>query len=96
MLKKISAALLVASMIAAPAMAATNNKSVTAPGTKSASATKSAPMIKPATQVTDKAKPSTLNANARGGRHHHRHISHHRFHVSKLSVKQPAPVFKRS
>jgi hypothetical protein len=64
-------------------------------------------MIKPATQVTDKAKPSTLNANARVGRHHHRHISHHRFHkrhvelkthrhVSKLSVKQPAPVFKRS
>ena len=38
MLKKISAALLVASMIAAPAMAASSTKNVTAPVTKSVQA----------------------------------------------------------
>ena len=63
MLKTISAALLVASMLAAPAMAVSAAKNTTVPVIKSV-------------QV----KPNVLNANARMGRHHHRHFKHHRFH----------------
>jgi len=67
MLKTISAALLAASVLAAPAMAA---------GTaRNHNATHAAPVIK-SVQV----KPSVLNANARMGRHHHRHGYHHRHH----------------
>ena len=64
MLKTISAALLAASVLAAPAMAGT-----------AGSATRAAPVIK-SVQV----KPSVLNANAKMGRHHHRHGWHHRHH----------------
>ena len=60
MFKTISAALLAASFLAAPAMAA-------GPGR-----TTHAPVIK-AVHV----KPSVLNANARMGRHHHKHFRHH-------------------
>jgi hypothetical protein len=63
MMKTISAALLAVSVIAAPAMAGTAK-----------SAAHAAPVIKSA-QV----KPSVLNANARMGRHHHRHGHHHRY-----------------
>ena len=72
MLKKISAALIAVSMLAAPAMAAGVEK--TAP----------APITKPVTSVDTKlqAKPSVLNANAKMVRHHGRHHigPHHRFH----------------
>ncbi|MDB5616094.1 hypothetical protein [Tardiphaga sp.] len=75
MLKKLSAALIVASMLAAPAMAAGIEK--TAP----------APITKPVASVDAKvgakaqAKPALLNANAKMARHHHRHVRHHhRFH----------------
>ncbi len=72
MLKKISAALIVVCMLAAPAMAAGVEK--TAP----------APIAKPVTSMDAKllAKPALLNANAKMVRHHgHRHVRpHHRFH----------------
>ena len=64
MLKTISAALLAASVLAAPAMAAGPGRSMHAPGIKAAHV-----------------KQSVLNANAKMGRHHHRHFHHHyRFH----------------
>jgi hypothetical protein len=66
MLKTISAALLAVSVLAAPAFAAGSVKA------------SHAPVIK-AEQVKQ-VKPSVLNANARMGRHHHRHFRHHRFH----------------
>ncbi len=71
MLKKLSAALIVASMLAAPAMAAGIEK--TAP----------APITRPVASADAKlqAKPALLNANAKMVRHHHRHVRHHhRFH----------------
>jgi hypothetical protein len=59
-----------------------------------------APVIK-AVQV----KTSVLNANAKMGRHHHRHFRHHRFHkrmgalktrqFSKATTKHVAPAIKR-
>jgi hypothetical protein len=100
MLKKISAALIAASMFAAPAMAASTVKTETAPITKS---------VAPAAKL--QVKPSVRNANARMGRHHHRHYSHHRSHktvsaykvnkvsktnnVSKVTVKPVGPAIKR-
>jgi len=75
MLKTISAALLAVSVLAAPALAAGTDKTP-APVTKSASINKS-------TQV----KKSVLNANAKMGRHHVRHSSHHRFHKKMATHK---------
>jgi hypothetical protein len=59
-----------------------------------------APAIK-AVQV----KTSVLNANAKMGRHHHKHSRHHRFHrrmgalktqqFSKVTIKHVMPVSKR-
>ena len=99
MLKKISAALIAVSMLAAPAMAASTASTETAPITKS---------------VTPAAKPQVKKArtaSAKIGRHHHRHYSQlHRSHkkvsafkinktgkvskVSKATVKQPGPTTK--
>jgi hypothetical protein len=62
MIKTISAALLAVSVLAAPAMAGTAKN-----------ATHAAPVIKSA-----QLKPGVLNANAKMGRHHHRHGHHHR------------------
>jgi hypothetical protein len=73
MLKTISAALLAVSVLAAPAMAASQGK------------TAQAPVIK--TEQTKQVKPSVLNANARMGRHHHRHFGHHRFHKQMGALK---------
>ncbi len=90
MLKKISAALIAVSMLAAPAMAASTAKTETAPITKSA-----APAAK--AQV----KPTVLNANAKMGRHHHRHFRFHKVSahkinkVSKATIKHVGPVTKR-
>jgi hypothetical protein len=64
MIKTISAALLAVSVLAAPAMAGTAGRAAHA-----------APVIK-SVQV----KPSVLNANAKMGRHHHRHGHHYRHH----------------
>ena len=92
MLKTISAALLAVSFLAAPAMAASTNKSAQVPATKSAT-------------VSAQVKKNPLNANVKMGRYHHRHHklhSHHRIHktmaakvhkslkVSAKPVKHPA------
>jgi hypothetical protein len=103
MLKRISAALIAVSMLAAPAMAASTGKTETAPITKS---------VAPAAKL--QVKPSVRNANAKMGRHHHRHYSHYRSHkkaskmsaakinkvsktnkVSKLTIKHAGPATKR-
>jgi hypothetical protein len=76
MLKKISAALIAVSMLAAPAMAASTAKTETAPITKSV-----APAAKP------QLKSSVRNANAKMVRHHHRHYSHHRSHKQMSAAK---------
>jgi hypothetical protein len=62
--------------------------------------TAQAPVIK-AVQV----KTSVLNANAKMGRHHHRHFRHYRFHkrmgalktqqLSKVTIKHVTPAIKR-
>jgi hypothetical protein len=64
MIKTISAALLAVSVLAAPAMAGTAGR-----------ASHAAPAAK-----FVQAKPSVLNANAKMGRHHHRHHAHLRHH----------------
>ena len=69
-------ALIAASMLAAPAMAASTAKTETAPITKSL-----APAAKP------QLKPSVRNANAKMVRHHHRHYSHHRSHKKMSAYK---------
>ena len=95
MFKTISAALLAVSVIAAPAMAASSDKTTQAPAAKTAEV--------PAAK-TKQVKPSALNANARMG-HHHKHFRHHRSHkhmsalkthnVSKVTIKHPGPATKR-
>ena len=54
---------------------------------------------------TEQVKPSVLNAKAKMGRHHYRHVSHHRFHerigalkthqFSKAAIKHVTPATKR-
>jgi hypothetical protein len=90
MLKTISAALLAVSVLAAPAMAASQTKTARAPAIK--------------TEQTKQVKPSVLNANAGMG-HHHRHFRHHRFHKhmgalkthqsTKVTSKHVLPATKR-
>ena len=97
MLKTISAALLAVSVLAAPAMAASSDKTAQAPATKSV-------QVKPSALNAKQAKPNALNANAKMGRHH-RHHSHHRAHkkmtalkthqVSKATIKHVTPATKR-
>jgi hypothetical protein len=89
MLKTISAALLAVSVLAAPALAASKEK--TAPAIK-------AEQAKPV-------KPALRNANAKMGRHHVRHARHHRSHkhvaglkahkYSKAAIKHTGPATKR-
>jgi hypothetical protein len=76
MLKKISAALIAVSILAAPAMAAGAAKTETAPISKTAT---------PAAKL--QVKPSVRNANAKMGRHHHRHYRHHRSHKKMSAIK---------
>lgn len=97
MLKTLSAALLAVSVLAAPVMAASSDKTAQAPATKSA-------QVKPSVLNAKQAKPNALNANAKMGRHH-RHYSHHRSHkkmtalkthqVSKATIKHVTPAPKR-
>jgi hypothetical protein len=101
MLKKISAALIAISMLAAPAMAAGSSKTSTAPIIKPVAS--AAKLQAPAANL--KVKPSVLNANAKMGRHHHRHFRHHhaRKHygaikthkVAKVTVKHIGSATKR-
>jgi len=97
MLKSISAALLAVSVLAAPVMAASPDKTAQAPATKSV-------QVKPSVLNAKQVKPNALNANAKMGRHH-RHYSHHRSHkkmtalkthqVSKATIKHVTPASKR-
>ncbi|HEY8333725.1 MAG TPA: hypothetical protein VIQ05_08025 [Tardiphaga sp.] len=85
MLKKMSAALILASLLAGPAMAAG-----LAPDTgKTAVKTETtAPAVKPVAVADSKlqVKPAVRNARAKMVRHHHRHVRpHHRFH-NKLGM----------
>jgi hypothetical protein len=104
MLKTISAALLAVSVLAAPAMAAGSGKITADKAVK----TTQAPTFGNAAQVQPKAvqiKSGVLNANARMGRHHYRHVRHHRSHkhvgalktqqFSKAHVKHATPALKR-
>ncbi|WP_245321644.1 hypothetical protein [Bradyrhizobium sp. LTSPM299] len=86
MLKTISAALIAMSVIAAPALAAEQGKTV-AP----APVTKTAPVIK-SEQIPSK----VLNANAKMGRHHVKHYRHHRHHKHMGVLKVKAPKFATS
>lgn len=96
MLKTISAALLAVSVLAAPALAAGQNKTAQAPVVKA----EQVKQVKQAKQV----KPNALNANASMG-HHVRHVRHHRYHkhigalkthkFSKVTVKHISPAAKR-
>ena len=106
MLKTISAALLAVSVLAAPAMAASSDKTAQAPATKSVQVKPSvlnAKQVKPNALSTKQVKPNALNANAKMDRHH-RHHSHHRSHkmtalkthqVSKATIKHVTPATKR-
>jgi hypothetical protein len=97
MLKTISAALLAVSVLAAPALAATSDKTAPAPVSKTV-------QVKPVNKAAQ-VKPSVLNANAHMGRHHARHFRHHRFHkhigalkthqFSKVSIKHVGSATKR-
>ena len=97
MLKTISAALLAVSVLAAPVLAASPDKTAQAPATKSVQA-------KPSVLNAKQVKPNALKANAKMGRHH-RHYSHHRSHkkmtalkthqVSKATIKHVTPATKR-
>jgi hypothetical protein len=88
MFKTISAALLAASVLAAPAFAATSGK------------TGEAPVIK---SVPVKASVLNANARMEHG-HHHRHYRHYRHHRhvgaikthTKVSFKQAKPSTRRS
>jgi len=103
MLKTISAALLAASVLAAPALAAGPAKTTQAPAVKSEQAkSEPAKSEQAKTKTTERAKTGVLNANAKMGRHHHKHhLSHkhmgalktHKFSkVSKASIKHVAPA----
>jgi hypothetical protein len=92
MLKTISAALLAVSVLAAPALAGAA-KTTQAPTVKSEQAK---------TKTTERAKTGVLNANAKMGRHHHKHHRSHKHtgalkthKFSKVSIKHVAPATKR-
>lgn len=95
MFKTISAALVAASVLAAPALAGTPGKTSQAPVSK----TTQAPSNKAAQAPVIKAEPGktkALNANAKMGRHH-KHIGMHKTHAKPhVAVKPAAPAAKRS
>jgi hypothetical protein len=78
MFKTISAAILAVSVLAAPALAASPAKTTHAPV-----------IIK-----SEQAKSKFFNANARMGRHHHKHFRRHRHHKHMGMLKSHgAPKF---
>jgi hypothetical protein len=89
MFKTISAALIAVSVIAAPTFAATADKTAQTPVTKTTTApvakTTAAPVIK-----AEQSKSKLLNANARMGRHHHKHYAYHRHHKHMGALKTHA------
>jgi hypothetical protein len=107
MFKTISAALLAASMLAAPALAASSTDQAPAGKTTQAPASKTdqAPVGKTAqtpAAKTKQVKPSALNANAKMS-HHGKHLRSHKHtgalkthKSSKISSKPVAAMTKRS
>jgi hypothetical protein len=101
MLKTISAALVAVSVLAAPALAGAPGKTAQAPANKTTQATVKkatpAPVVK-----AEQGKSKLLNANARMGRHHHKHYRHHK-HIGVLkmhakphvAIKHVTPAAKR-
>jgi hypothetical protein len=85
MLKKISAALIAVSMLAAPAMAA-GTKTETAPITKSVTPT--AKLQADKLQV----KPGVRNANARMTRHHHRFHKMSAYKVNNVAAYKAGKI----
>jgi hypothetical protein len=95
MLKTISAALLAVSVLAVPALAAGPAKTTQAPTVKSEQV--KSEQVK--TKTTEQAKTGVLNANAKMGRHHHKHHRSHKHmgalkphKFSKVSIKHVAPA----
>lgn len=99
MLKTISAALLAASVFAAPVLAAESSKTTAnAPVVKTTQTktTDAKPTQRQTIQPTAiQTKPAALNANAKMGKHHRKHVSHyHRHHSKSAALKttlKPAP-----
>jgi len=95
MLKTISAALLAVSVLAAPALAASNGKTDAAPVTRSTT-DKTAPAKTGAVTPT-KAKPNVLNANAKmhnTHKHHVKHARHYRNH-NKMAAKAHTKISQK-
>ena len=93
MLKTLSAALVAVSVLAAPALAGTPDKTAQAPVNK----------ITQAPAIKAEGKPKLLNANARMGRHHkhyrdrhQKHIGLHKTHAKHIAVRHVTPAAKRS
>jgi hypothetical protein len=88
MLKKISAALLVASIFAAPAMAAGTVKTDVAPITKPVQSTPKVANTKALNAKVLDAKVLDAKASMHGVRHGRHHIRHHRFHKHTAVFKK--------
>jgi hypothetical protein len=94
MLKTLSAALVAVSVLAAPALAGTPDKTRQAPVNKTTQAS----------VIKAEGKSKALNANARMGRHHkhyrhhrhHKHIGLHKTHAKHIAAKHVKPTAKRS
>ena len=65
-------------LVAAPALAAGPGKATQAPAAKAA-------QVKP--KADGQVKPNALNANAKMGRHHVKHVRHHRLHKKMGAIK---------
>jgi hypothetical protein len=97
MLKAISAALLAASIIAAPAFAAGSGKNLQSPTMKTAQLKTTDANAKPQT------KPASVHSKK--DKHHVKHVRNHRsqqrtgalktHRLSKVSIKHTAPIAKR-
>jgi hypothetical protein len=101
MLKTVSAALLAASIIASPALAASSDKNAQAPTANTALTKQNAVGHK----IKAQAKSGALNANAKMGKHQAKTVRHHRsrqqtgvlktHRLNKVSTKHATPVTKR-
>jgi hypothetical protein len=106
MLKTISAALLAASVLAAPVLAAQSTKTIantavvkTTPTKTTDGKTTDAKSIQGKTMqpAAAQAKPAALNANAKMGKHHRKHVSHqHRHHGKMAALKTQSKAHARS
>ena len=105
MLKTISAALLAASVLAAPVLAAESTKATANAPVVKTTQTKTTDAKTTDVKSTDakstqgktiqpavtQAKPAALNANAKIGKHHRKHLSHHHRHHGKMAALKTQP-----